>query len=163
MPVSKLPEMLSKGVVDAALIPYEIVGSLKVDELVDYHVNLDLPDSDRFHTQVFMIAMNVDSYARLPADLRAVIDRNSGHGIAAWLADIWMANEEPGLELASASGEIAWLARDDAVALRRKLDTDVTTRWIATMNAQGRDGQAILDEAREFLSQYAFAAPERSK
>lgn len=165
MPVSKLPEMMSKGVVDAALIPYEIVGSLKVDELVDYHVGLDLPGSDRFHTQVFIIAMNVDAYQDLPPELRAVIDRNSGHGIAAWLASIWMINEEPGLELAAASGQVSRLPRDDALALRRRLDADVTARWLESMQAEGRDGQAVLDEAHMLLSRHdaTTAKPEQAR
>jgi len=158
-PVSKIPELLSKGVVDGALIPYEVVGSLKVDELVDYHVGLDLPESDRFHTQVFMIAMNRDSYHALPPDLRDVIDRNSGHAIAPWLASIWMANEEPGIELAAASGELIRLPRSESLAIRERLDRDVTVRWIDTMQAQGLDGRAILASARELLALYAAKAP----
>ena len=35
-PVSAIPELLSRGVVDAAFIPFEVVKSLRVDELVDY-------------------------------------------------------------------------------------------------------------------------------
>lgn len=158
-PVSKIPELLSKGVVDGALIPYEVVGSLKVNELVDYHIGLDLPESDRFQTQVFMIAMNRDSYESLPPDLRDIIDRNSGHGIAGWLATIWMNNEVPGIELAAASGELIRLPHDEALALRRRLDADVTERWIATMQAQGMDGRAILAEAHGLLEQYAGAVP----
>lgn len=157
-PVSKIPELLSKGVVDGALIPFEVVGSLKVNELVDYHVALDLPGSDRFHTQVFMIAMNRESHRALPAELRAVIDRNSGHGIARWLATIWMANEEPGLELAAKSGELIRLPQADALELRRRLDSEVTKRWLAAMRAQGLDGPAILGEARELMARYAGIA-----
>lgn len=154
-PVSKVPELLSKGIVDAALIPYEVVGSLQVDELVDYHIGLDLPNSDRFQTQVFMIAMNRESYRSLPPDLQAVIDRNSGHGIAQWLATTWMNNEEPGIRLAEESGELTWLPRDDAIELSHRFDVDVTERWVATMQAQGLDGRAILAEARTLLAYYA--------
>ena len=100
---------------------------------VDYHIGLDLPDSDRFHTQVFMIAMNRDAYQSLPIELQEVIDRNSGHGIAQWLATIWMDNEEPGIKLARESGELILLPREDALELRRKLDTDLTARWVASM------------------------------
>ena len=154
-PVSKVPELLSKGIVDAALIPYEVVGSLQVDELVDYHIGLDLPNTDRFQTQVFVIAMNRDSYRSLPPDLQAVIDRNSGHGIAQWLATTWMNNEEPGIRLAEESGELTLLPRDEAIELRRGFDVDVTERWVATMQAQGRDGRAILAEAQALLAHYA--------
>ncbi|MFQ5636031.1 MAG: TRAP transporter substrate-binding protein [Gammaproteobacteria bacterium] len=153
-PVSKVPELLSKGVIDAALIPFEVVGSLQVDELVDYHIVLDLPGSDRIHTQVFMIAMNWDAYRSLPHDLRDVIDHNSGHGIAQWLATTWVNNERPGIELAVESGELIRLPRNDALALRRKLDTEVTARWVASMQEQGLDGRAVLTEARALIEQY---------
>lgn len=154
-PVSKVPELLSKGIVDAALIPYEVVGSLQVDELVDYHVGLDLPGSDRFQTQVFMIAMNWDAYRSLPPELRTVIDRNSGHGIAQWLATTWMNNEQPGIRLARESGEITLLPRSDARTLRARFDADVTGRWVSTMRAQGIDGRAVLAEAHALIDKYS--------
>ena len=154
-PASKIPELLSKGVVDGAMIPFEVVGSLRVNELVDYHVVLDLPGSDRFNTQVFMLAMNHGAYEALPPDLRAVIDDNSGHRIAGWLASVWMDNERPGIELARESGEVSRLPRDESIALRAVLDSTVTARWIATMRARGLDGDAILAEARELIAAHA--------
>lgn len=150
-PVSAVPELLSRGVVDAALIPFEVVRSLRVDELVDYHVTLDRPGSDRFHTQVFVIAMNLESYRRLPPDIRAVIDRNSGEAMARWLGQLWMQNEEPGLELAAASGHVIRLSPQVVAQMRSTVEEPVRQRWFRLVAERGLDGPALFQEAERLI------------
>ncbi|HER19804.1 MAG TPA: TRAP transporter substrate-binding protein, partial [Chromatiales bacterium] len=60
-PVPKIPEMLSRRVVDAVLIPYEVTLPLKVHEMVDYHTILEGP-VERVNTSTFIIAMNKARY-----------------------------------------------------------------------------------------------------
>ena len=150
-PVSAVPELLARGIVDSALLPFEVVRSLHVDELVDYHVTLQRTVSDRFHTQVFVIVMNQESYRRLPADLRAVIDRNSGEGVARWLGELWMANEAPGLEVAAGSGELIRLSPAVVAAMRQRVENPVQQRWFRLVAARGLDGPVLLAEARMLI------------
>lgn len=150
-PVSAVPELLARGIVDGALLPFEVVRSLHVDELVDYHVTLQGAGSDRFHTQVFVIVMNRDSYRRLPADLRAVVDRNSGEGLARWLGELWMANEVPGRELAARSGELIRLSPEAVAAMRLQVEGPVQRRWFSLVAERGLDGPALLAEARMLI------------
>ncbi len=154
-PVPKIPEMLSKGVVDAVLIPYEITLPLKVDELVDYHTELDDPKTTRINTSTFMIAMNKDSYNNLPADLQKVIDDNSGMSIARWIGEIWDAAEVPGKKKAAASGEIIKMAPAEVAKLRAMVEQPVIDRWIADVTAKGIDGKALVEEARQLISKYS--------
>ncbi len=154
-PVPKIPEMLSKGVVDAVLIPYEITLPLKIDQLVDYHTELDDPKTTRINTSTFMIAMNKDSYAALPADLQKVIDDNSGMNIARWLGEIWEKAEIPGAAKAAASGEIIKMAPAEVAKLRAAVEQPVIDRWIADVTAKGIDGKALVKEARELISKYS--------
>ena len=77
MPVPALPQAMSNGLVDGALIPYEIVPALKLQELDKYVT--ELPDGDRFGTAVFMFAMNKERYEALPDDIKAVIARKFGY------------------------------------------------------------------------------------
>jgi TRAP-type C4-dicarboxylate transport system substrate-binding protein len=154
-PVPKIPEMLSKGVVDAVLIPYEITLPLKVDELVDYHTELDDPEFTRINTSTFMIAMNKASYNALPADLQKVIDDNSGLNIATWLGEIWDKAEGPGAKKAAASGEIIKMAPAEVAKLRAMVEQPVIDRWIADVTAKGIDGKALVAEARELISKYS--------
>lgn len=150
-PVSKIPELLSKGVIDGALIPFEVVKALRVDDLVDYHITLDRPGSDRFNTQVFVIAMNLDRYRGLPPDLRDVIDRNSGEATARWLGELWMANEAPGEALARATGEVIRLPPAEVEALRAQVEPDLRRRWFSLVEAKGLNGPELLLEARQLI------------
>ena len=150
-PVSKVPEMLSKGVIDGAMLPFEVVQAVKVDELLDYHIVLERPVSDRFHNQVFVIAMNRDRYESLPMDLREVIDRNADEDTARWLGRVWSDAEIPGLELAASSGEIIRLPPDQVELLREMVEEPVLSRWFNQVAKQGLDGPALLAQARGLL------------
>ncbi|MDJ0927358.1 MAG: TRAP transporter substrate-binding protein [Gammaproteobacteria bacterium] len=150
-PVSKTPELLSKGIVDGAFLPFEVVPAVKVDELVDYHITLDNPRSDRFNTQVFVIAMNLKSYRALPPDLRAVIDRNAGEETARWLGELWVENERPGLESSAASGKLSRLPPDEVAKLRDLVEKPVQARWFELVARKGLDGPVLLAEAEELI------------
>ena len=158
-PVSKVPEMISKGVIDGAMLPFEVVQAVKVDELLDYHMVLERPVSDRFHNQVFVIAMNLDRYESLPKDLREVIDRNSDEDTARWLGKLWADAETPGLELAASSGEIIRLPADQVKRLREMVEEPVLSRWFNEVAKHGLDGPALLAEARALLEARLVSEP----
>ena len=67
MPVPAVPEGLSKGVIDATVIPWEVTGALKVPELVTNH--LEFGDAS-LYTTTFLFAMNQDAYNAMPDDLK---------------------------------------------------------------------------------------------
>ena len=75
MPVPAVPEALSKGVIDATMLPWEVTGGLKVAELVKNHTEFT---GKAMYVGAFLIAMNKEKYNALPDDLKAVIDANSG-------------------------------------------------------------------------------------
>lgn len=152
-PVPKIPEMLSKRVVDAVLIPYEVTLPLKVDELVDYHTVL-AGDVSRVNTSTFIIAMNKARYESLPADLKKVIDDNSGMALSQWLGEIWEAAEAPGKAKAEKSGEIITMPPAEVAKLRAKIEQPVIDRWVSEMKSKGVDGQALVDEARALIAKY---------
>jgi TRAP-type C4-dicarboxylate transport system substrate-binding protein len=159
--VQKIPEMLSKGIVDAALIPYEASFGLKVHDMVDHHILLDDPASPRFNSQVLVLVMNRDSYAALPADLKAVLDANSGRNIARWMGEVWTENEEVGESAAAASGELIYLPRAEVALLRESIRDEVAERWISVVEKDGIDGRALVEEATMLLDHYARVLRER--
>ena len=152
-PVPKIPELLSKGVVDSVLIPFEVTLPLKVNELVDYHTILG-GDVERINTSTFIIAMNKDSYAKLPDDLKKVIDDNSGLALSDWLAEIWDAAEVPGIAKAKESGEIITMDPAEVAKLRAKVEQPVIDRWIGEMKEKGIDGAALVAEARTLIEKH---------
>ena len=153
MPVPALPQALSKGVVDGALVPFEIVPPLKLQELTDY--SIEAANGDRFGTSVCLFAMNMERYQSLPEDLRAVIDANSGSNLAAEMGEIWMQGEQPGMKMQRASG-------GDIIALDAETMSEfnnrgelVVQRWVAQMREQGIDGLGLVEQARAAVEKHS--------
>ncbi|MEM1346771.1 MAG: TRAP transporter substrate-binding protein, partial [Pseudomonadota bacterium] len=151
MPVPALPQALARGVVDGALVPFEIVPPLKLQDLTE--VSIEGADGARFGTSVFLFAMNEERYDALPDDLKAVIDANSGLALAEWLGDAWDQVEEPGRALQAQSGGTLIGLDPAAMARFEALGEGVVARWIAEAEAQGLDGAALVAAARRAVSE----------
>lgn len=153
MPVPELPQALSKGALDATLIPFEVATPLKVPELVKFATVG--AEGKRFGTAVFIFTMNKQRYARLPADLKAVLDAHSGAAIAAEIGQVWDDVEKPGIEaLAKAGGQLITLDAAAQAALDAKAET-VVARWTEEVRAKGVDGAALVAAAREAIARHS--------
>lgn len=153
MPVPAVPEALSKGVVDAVTIPWEVTGSLKVAELVKNHTEFE---GDMLYTLTFVLAMNKDRYESLPEDLKAVIDANSGLDFS-----VFSGGEMVGLDKV-ARDSIGAMADNKIVTIAdssewRAVTASVYADWVAEMNDKGIDGQGLIDEARALMDEYLAA------
>jgi len=146
MPVPALPEALSKGTVDGALVPFEIVLPLKLQELTKYSVVGT--GGSRFGTSVFLFAMNKERYETLPDDLKAVIDANSGAALADRIGQVWDEVEAPGIAAQEKSGGEIIALDEAATAAFNELGKTVVERWIEEAKANGIDGEALVAAAR---------------
>lgn len=153
MPVPQVPEALSRGVVDGALLPYEVAHSLRVHELVDHHTEVDTPRG--FYTATFLFAMNRQVYEGLPGDLKAVIDANSGLTLAREIGAVWDRAETAGRQAAAEDGDSFTILSEEEAARWRERMQPVIESWIAEMDAAGHDGAALLEEARSLVAKYA--------
>ena len=152
MPVPAIPEALSKGVVDGAVIPWEVTGALKVPELVDYHTEFTGP---ALYTVTFVLAMNNDAYNGLPDDLKAVIDKNSGLEFSVFAGTTMQSFDAPARAAAVENGnEITTLNAEESAAWAEAAKP-VTEAWIADMKSKGIDGQALIDQAQALMAEYA--------
>ncbi len=149
MPVPQLPQALSTGVVDGAVIPFEVAGPLKIQELVKYHSIVP-----NFYTAVFIFAMNKAKYDGLPADLKKVLDANSGLELAKELGKVWDNAEKPGLEAAQKAGNRFNTMSGSELDRARTAVQPVYDNWIKTANDKGQDGKKLLDEARSLIAKY---------
>jgi TRAP-type transport system periplasmic protein len=151
MPVPALPEALSKGVVDGAVIPWEITIPLKISELVKNHAVT--PGPRGLYTSVFVLAMNKAKYESLPDDLKKILDEHSGMAMAKWVGEVWDEIEGPGLKKAQETGSVVDLSAAE-VEKMREVTASVVTEWIAEMDGLGKDGQALMDDANALLDKY---------
>lgn len=145
MPVPSLPQALSKGVIDGALIPFEIVPPLKVHELTTCSVMLN--QRKRFGTAVFLFAMNKERYAELADDLKAIIDANAGTNLAPEIGALWDQSETLGEGIQSGTGSpINPLSADVSAAFAKRHES-VTARWVEDVKSRGIDGAALVKAA----------------
>ena len=152
MPVPQVTEALSKGVIDATVIPWEVTPALKVAELVSNHTTFG--GDHAFYTTTFVLAMNKDSYERLPDDLKKVIDNNAGAELSAWAGKTMQEYDAPGLDIAQSRGNnIIEISAEDAEAWKAAAQP-VIDNWLKEMSDKGIDGQALLDEARSLIAKY---------
>jgi TRAP-type C4-dicarboxylate transport system substrate-binding protein len=152
MPVPDLPQALSTGAVDGALIPWEIIPPLKIQELTQYQI--EGPDHERFGTTTFQISMNQGVWESLPDDLKAVVDQNSGEDFAREVGQIWRVSEEGGIAVALKDGnELITLTEEEMQAFRTAMEP-VVKRWVDEVTAKGIDGQGLVDAARAAIAKH---------
>ena len=151
MPVPAVPEQLSKGVIDGALLPWEVSASLRIGELVKNHT--EFPDRG-IYVATFILAMNKDAYDRLSPDLKAVIDAASGADFSANAGRLQQGEDVPSRKTAEDMGNAIIVLAPEEAARWEAAAAPVTEAWIAEMDAQGIDGRALYDTAREAIQKY---------
>ncbi|MDP2416870.1 MAG: TRAP transporter substrate-binding protein [Hydrogenophaga sp.] len=153
MPVPAVTEALSKGVIDGTTIPWEVTPALKVSELVKNHTTFA---GDRgLYTQTFAFSMNLAAYDKLPADLKTVIDNNSGIATAAMFGRVMDEGDKAGRAIAEKAGNNI-VALDAAETQRwRRTAATVETDWIAEVKGKNIDGAKLAAEARALIAKYS--------
>jgi len=150
MPVPSFPENLSKGVVDGGIIPWEIVVPLKVHELADSHT---IPAGDRsLYNTFFVWAMNKNSYDKLPDDLKAIIDANSGLDASGWAGRAMDEGDTISLEVTKGTDNEIVNMSDEVTNQIKSISETLATDWVAEMTEKGLDGQAMYDDAVQMIS-----------
>ncbi|WP_296762137.1 TRAP transporter substrate-binding protein [Sediminimonas sp.] len=152
MPVPAIPEALSKGVIDGAVIPWEVTAMLKIPEMVHNHTTFG---DEALYTTAFIFAMNKDKYEALPDDLKAVIDENSGADFSAFAGKTQAASDQPGYEAAKEMGNNIITLPPEEVARWKEAAQPTIEQWIANMDSKGFDGQAVFDEAKGLIEKHS--------
>jgi len=154
MPVPQVSESVAKGVIDGAVVPYEVVPSVKLQEITKFHSETD-PADNAFYTSTFMFVMNKDKYASLPPDLKKVIDANSGQAFSGEIGKIFTAADAEGKKLIP-KDSINVIPKGE-LDNWKKLGQSVTDQWVADVNAKGANGKQLLDNAKGLITKYTTA------
>ena len=153
MPVPAVPEALSKGVIDGATIPWEVTVPLKISELVHNHTGFS--GENGLYTATFVFAMNQASYDRLPDDLKAIIDANSGVEAAGLLGRAMDEGDKTGFSIAQKAGNSIVMLDEAETARWIETATPLVSAWEAEMDGKGMDGKALVEEARTLIKKYS--------
>jgi TRAP-type transport system periplasmic protein len=152
MPVTTVPESLSKSVIDGTVVPWEVTPSIKIAELAPNHTAF--AGKTGLYTGGFVFAMNKDSYDALPADLKKVIDANSGKELAAKFGAAMDAGDVRGKELADKAGNTTILLDEAETAKWKAQGEAVTKKWIAEMDGKGLKGAELYKDAIDMIAKY---------
>lgn len=162
MPLPGIPDALSKGTIDGAVIPWEVVPSVKVNELTKFHSEFD-PAGGALYTTTFVMAMNKARYNALPPDLKKIIDANSGLETSGWLGKVQQEGDVAGRKSATDRNNTVYtIPPADAQEFRRKARL-VEVEWMEDMNKRGFDGRRLLDTARSLIEKHGKAASQPAK
>jgi TRAP-type C4-dicarboxylate transport system substrate-binding protein len=153
LPVSQVPDALSQKVIDGALVPWEVIPAIKLQEKVKFHI--EIAGSPTLYTATFILAMNKQRYDKLPPALKKVIDRHSGQGAALMAGRMWD-DLSPNVEEAvrKQGNTITEIDRTEA-ARWMKATQPVIDAWVRESRQRKFDGAALLAEARALLAKYA--------
>ena len=80
MPLPAVYEALARGQVQGMMIPWMIMKPFKLHDVTSHH--LEIP---AYHSTLLQV-ISEKSYQKLPADLKAVIDKVSGREISQWIS-----------------------------------------------------------------------------
>ncbi|WP_428610227.1 TRAP transporter substrate-binding protein [Sedimenticola sp.] len=161
MPVPAVPQALSKGVVDGAMLPYEVTLPLKVHQLVKYHTEIG---GDRgIYTAMFLFAMNKKKYDSLPADLKQVIDNNSGLALAKQIGETWDKADNPGREAAKKRGNHFNTIEGAELEHWKQATQPVVDHWIKAMDEKGMNGKQMYEDAKALVAKYSHAEMKQAQ
>ena len=149
MPLHAIPESLSKGVIDATVIPWEVTTAVRVSELVGNHTEFGGPES--LYTATIILAMNKERYESLPENIRAAIDAESGEVLSAFAAQVMWDYDAPARQIAVDRGNNIITLDEAEVARWKEKAQPVIDRWVADMETKGIDGRALIQQAKDLI------------
>ena len=155
MPIPQLPEALAQKALDGCVIPWEVVPAVKVHELVKFHT--EIPGSPTLYTSTFVLAMNKQKYASLPADLKKVLDDNSGQAFATAAGKMWDEQALAVEEMVKKRGNTLTTISQEEAARWRKATEPVVEAWIKHVKDKGLDGGKLLESARALIAKHERA------
>lgn len=154
MPVPQVGDALSKGVIDGAVVPYEVVPSVKLHELAKYHSETD-PAEPAFYTSTFVFAMNKAKYDGLPPDLKKVIDANSGLALSGEIGKAFL--QADGIGKRGVNRNTINVIPASELAQWKTLGAKLAADWVTEMNGKGLNGTRLIDDARALIAKHAAA------
>ncbi len=153
MPLPAVADAVSKGTIDGFALPWEVIPSVKLHEMVKYHTETDA-SRPALYSALFILAMNQAKYEGLPAELKAVIDRNSGAGLSQQAGKIWDESQAVGRKPAVDRGNTFYRLPAAEVDLWIKASHPLYDDWTADMDKRGLPGKQMLKDAQDLLVKY---------
>jgi len=142
MPISAVTEGISKGVIDGAMAPWEVLPSVKINEVTKYHME-GAAGQPGFSQTPMAILMNKRKYDSLTPELKAVIDKNSGLPLVEMTAKTWDTGNDNARKQLAAAGNKMLVIKDADYTAMVKASASVEADWIKQATDRGLDGKKL--------------------
>ncbi|WP_203555287.1 TRAP transporter substrate-binding protein [Bacillus sp. B15-48] len=147
IPMGDVFDALQKGVIDAAIAPYEVLHSFNLSEVVNYVTVVDLSATP------FYFTMNQGTYDSLSNEDKELLNRFSGLELAKKSGQAFDVSGEVGVQKAQEEGIEFIELSDEAKGAWLSALAPITQAWIDDMEAAGYPAQQIYDRAAEIKNE----------
>ena len=153
MPLPQIPDALSKGVIEGAVVPWDTVPPAKLNELTSFHTEFAKGLPGYNNSTQFMV-MNKKRYQALPADLQKIIDKNSGLEFSGLSGRIIAGGDDPVRKMVIEKGStVTALDKSEFDQFMRKT-AGVIDSWIQDMNKRGQDGKKLYEAGQALIEKH---------
>ncbi len=153
MPIAAVTEGISKGVIDGAMAPWEVLPAVKIDEVTKYHIE-GPANRAGFSQTPFAVLMNKKKFESLAPELQAVIDKHSGLALTELAAKAWDKGNDEARKKLSAQGNKVLIIKDTDYQAMVKASASVEADWIKQANARGLDGNKLAAQVHALGNKY---------
>jgi TRAP-type C4-dicarboxylate transport system substrate-binding protein len=156
LPVAQVTESISKGVIDGAMAPWEVLPSTKIDEVTKYHME-GQAGQPGFTQTPMAILMNKAKYDSLPANLKAVVDKHSGPALVDLTGKVWDSGNDAARDKMGKQGNKILVIKNEDYAAMKKAVASVEADWIKQAKDKGLDGAKLAAEVHAIGAKYLAA------
>jgi TRAP-type C4-dicarboxylate transport system substrate-binding protein len=151
IPLGGVYEATARNQVDGFLINWAITHPFRLYEVAKFHTE---PSGTGLFQGLLLTLMSMQSYNRLPGELRAVIDANSGAELSRQLGEIWDTQTQQAIDAARAAGnEIIEIGPEEKARWRAAV-APAYEGWMAEMTRRGRNGRALFEQMTAITARY---------
>jgi TRAP-type transport system periplasmic protein len=151
-PALQVPVALSAHAIDGCLDPWDAVPGLRLGDGLKNHTDFA---EHALSSTTFVLAMNKQSYERLPRDLKTVIDDNAGQPAASLAGAMWDIEAKAVAGMARDRGDLVLVMSAEETAPWRKAAEPVVAAWQKQMKERKLDGGKLLAALEASLAKYA--------
>ncbi len=143
LPAPDMYSAMQRGIINGVTLPWEAMASFRLNELADHHTQVGL------YSLAFVVTMNKNTYNRMPADLKKVIDDNTGLRWAEQLGKAYDDLDMVGIQQAKEMGHSITVIENGAEnpAWKPTLDR-ITENYIGELSQKGLPSEEVFARAQ---------------
>lgn len=146
MPAPRIYESVQHGTIDGFMLPWEAVAGFRANEVTQHHTEFG------FYSLAFVATMNKKAYENLPADLKKVVDANSGMKWALIAGRGYDKGDTDALPKIKKTGTIHHIDSADIV---KWVDAGVraTKSYLAELDSKGLPGTETYEKFKSYVGE----------